>query len=225
MRQLFADELDVGNEPHVEHPIGFVDDEEFAPCEQDLAPLEQVHQPARGGDQHVNAVIERFDLVAHLHAADQQSHLEIVVLAVLFEVLGDLNREFAGGLKDQGTRHSRAAAAGGEDIDHRQHETGRLAGARLSNRDHVLHHQDLRDRLRLDGCRLAIASSLDCLQQFVGKAEIGKIHIDGNVRIGRGVPRCIERTGQNPPQSPAPMRLAPKKSTFRAISLVLRPTG
>jgi hypothetical protein len=81
------------------------------PGQQDLAALEQVHQPARGGDQHVDAFVERLDLVAHLHAADQQRHLEVVVLAVLLEVLGDLLRQLAGRLEDQRARHARAATA------------------------------------------------------------------------------------------------------------------
>src|SRR3546814_8726064 len=44
---------------------------------QDLAAIEQVHQPTGGGDQHIDAFIERLDLITHLHTADQQRHLEI----------------------------------------------------------------------------------------------------------------------------------------------------
>jgi hypothetical protein len=186
--QLLADELDVGDEAHVEHAVGLVDHQQVAAGEQDLAALEQVHQPARGGDQHVDALVERLDLVAHLHAADQQRHLEVVVGAVLLEVLGHLHRQLARRLEDQRARHARAAAAVAEDVDHRQHEARGLAGAGLRDRDQVLHHLDLRDRLRLDRRRLAVAGGFDRLQQFVGKAEIGEFHNARNVRIGSGRP-------------------------------------
>ncbi len=44
-------------------------------------------------------------------AADQQRHVELVVLAVLLEVLGDLRGQFARRLEDQRARHARAGAA------------------------------------------------------------------------------------------------------------------
>ena len=91
LRKLRADFLDVRDEAHVEHPVGFVDHQQVAVVEHDLAAAEQVHQPARRGDQHVDALFQRLDLVAHLHAADQQRHRERVVLAVFLEILGDLH--------------------------------------------------------------------------------------------------------------------------------------
>ena len=60
---------------------------------------------------------------------------ELVVLAVFLEILGDLGGELAGRLEDQRARHARAAAALGEDVDHRQDEAGGLAGAGLGDAD------------------------------------------------------------------------------------------
>jgi hypothetical protein len=37
--------LDVGDEAHVEHAVGFIDHQHVAAVEHDLAALEQVHQP------------------------------------------------------------------------------------------------------------------------------------------------------------------------------------
>jgi hypothetical protein len=64
----------------------------------------------------------------------------------------------------------------GENVDHRQHETGGLAGARLRDADQVAHHQHAGDGLRLDRSRLVIAGVRHRLQQFVRQAEIGKLH-------------------------------------------------
>ena len=180
--KLGTDEFDVGNEPHVEHAVRFVDHEQFAPVQQDLAPLEQVHQPARRGDQHVDAFVQRLDLIAHLHAADQQRELQIMVLAVFLEIFSHLGGQFAGRRQDQAARHQRAAASGGHDIDHRKHETGGLAGTGLRDADDVLHHQDRRDRLGLDRGRLGITGGFDRIEEFFGKAEIGKGHA-GPLRV------------------------------------------
>ena len=112
-------------------------------------PNRSISRPGRG-DQHVDALLERLDLVAHRHAADQQRHRELVMLAVFLEILGDLGGELAGRLEDQRARHARAAAALRQDVDHRQHEAGGLAGAGLGDADDVAPHQHRRDRLALD---------------------------------------------------------------------------
>ena len=175
-RKLGADFLDVGDEAHVEHPVGLVDDEQSAAGQQYLAAAEQVHQPAGRGDQHVDALFERRHLVAHADSADQQRHAELVIFAVFLEILGDLGGELAGRLEDQGARHPRPAPALGEDVDHRQDEAGGLAGAGLGDSDQVAVHQDRGDRLALDRGGLVIAGFLHGAEQFVGEAEIGKGH-------------------------------------------------
>ena len=43
------------DEAHVEHPVGFVEDEDFEIAEPDGALGHQVEQPAGGGDQDVDA--------------------------------------------------------------------------------------------------------------------------------------------------------------------------
>ena len=203
LRQLGADFLDVGDEAHVEHAVGLVDHQQLAVGEHDLAAAEQVHQPARGGDQHVDALFERLHLIAHLNAADQQRHRERVVFAVFLEILGDLHRQLAGRLEDQRPRHSRAAAALVEDVDHRQHEGGSFAGAGLSDANHILAHQNRWDDAGLNRRRLGVAAVRYCAEQFVGKAEIGERH--SNIRIKRA-----------PPTSPRPRRTTRRGYAARA---------
>ena len=185
--KLGADEFDIGDEPHVEHAIGFVDDQQFAAVEQDLAPFEKIHKPARRGDQHVDAIVQRLDLIAHLHAANQQRELEIVVLAVFLEVFGHLGCEFARRRENQRTRHQCAPPSAGHDVDHRQHEAGSLARARLRDPDDVLHHQDRRNRFALDVGRLCIAGFAYCFEQVFGKAEIGESHAVRNCPWNTGL--------------------------------------
>ena len=57
-RQQPADPLDVGNEPHVEHAVGLVDDEDLDAGQQDAAALELVEHAAGRRDQHIDAAVE-----------------------------------------------------------------------------------------------------------------------------------------------------------------------
>ena len=174
--QFGADFLDIGDEPHVEHPVGLVDHQHRTARQQDFPAAEQIHQPAGRGDQDVDALFERGGLVAHRYAADQQRHRELVIFAVFLEILSDLRGEFARRLKDQGARHPGAAAALAQNVDHRQHERSGLAGAGLCDGDKVAAHQDRRDRARLDRSRFGIARLIDGALEFIGKAEVGKSH-------------------------------------------------
>ena len=73
-RQQLADALDVGDEAHVEHAVGFVDHQDLDAGQQDLAAPEVIEQAPRRGDQHVDAAVELLELVVERHAADQQRH-------------------------------------------------------------------------------------------------------------------------------------------------------
>ena len=46
--------LDLGHEPHVGHPVGLVEHQRLDVGHRQLAPVAQVDQAARGGDDHVH---------------------------------------------------------------------------------------------------------------------------------------------------------------------------
>ena len=128
------------------------------------AALEHVDQPAGRGDQHIDAAHQHVLLVGHALAADDQRVGELQVFAVLDEIFGDLQREFARRLQDQAARHAGAGARAGQDVQHRQGEAGGLAGAGLRHAQHVAAHQHERDRLLLDRGGMAIAHVVDGAQ-------------------------------------------------------------
>ncbi len=112
--------LDIGDEAHVEHAVGFVDDEDFDGAHQKLAALEMVQQAAGRADQNVCTALELAVLVFEGNAADQQRDVQAVVLAVFFEVLRDLRGEFARRFEDQRSWHAGAGAALFQQRQHRQ---------------------------------------------------------------------------------------------------------
>ena len=173
--QLY-DLFDIGNETHVEHPVGFVDDQDLEPAKQQAAVLGVIEQPAGGCDQNIDAAIDQTHLFFHPDAADQQRNGQFVVLAVNLEVFLNLGRQFAGRFEDERTRHPRLGAACGQDIDHRQRERCRFAGTRLRRAQDVATLQDDRDRLFLNRGRLIVAGVRDCPEGFVAKPEFRKTH-------------------------------------------------
>ena len=78
-RHQLADALDVGDEAHVEHAVGFVDDQELDAGEQQPPALEMIEQAAGRRDQHVDAARQLGVLVVERDAADDQRDVELVV--------------------------------------------------------------------------------------------------------------------------------------------------
>ena len=144
--QEFDDALDVGDEAHVEHAVGLVDDEDLDAVEEELAALEMIEHAAGRGDQHVGAAVELLLLVVEGDAADEERHRQLVVDAVAVEALLDLRGELARRLEDEGARHARARAALLEDGEHRQDEACGLAGAGLGDAEHVAALEHVRYR-------------------------------------------------------------------------------
>ena len=188
-----ADALDVGDEAHVEHAVGLVDDEDLDAGQQQLAALEMVEQAAGSGDQHVDAARDLGVLVAEGHAADEERHAETLLHAVFVEALLDLRGEFARRLQDQGARHARAGAALLEQRQHGQCEGGGLAGARLGDAEDVAACEDVWDSLFLDGRGLRVARCGNRLEDFLAKAEFREIHVWSRLLCGIRRSWCVER--------------------------------
>ena len=175
-RHQLADALDVGDEAHVEHPVGFVDDEKLDAGHQEPAALGVIEQAARRRDQHVDAARELAVLVVKRNAPDDEGDVELVIGAVLDEAFLDLRGELARRLQDQRARHARPRAAGFQHGEHRQHEGGGLAGAGLRDAEHVAAREHVGDGLLLDRGGGGVAGRGNGGENFVGQAEFGKGH-------------------------------------------------
>ncbi len=175
-RNELADALDVGNEAHVEHAVGFVDHQQFDAGEQQPSALEMVEQATGRRDQNVDAAGELRILVVERDAADHQRDVELLAGAVLFEAFLHLRGEFARRLEDERARHSGAGAAVLEHREHRQREGCGLAGAGLRDAEHVAAREHVRYGLLLDGRGGGVAGRLHRGENFFGQAELGKGH-------------------------------------------------
>ncbi len=167
-RHQFADALDVGNETHVEHAVGFVDHQQLDAGEQQSSAFGVVEQAAWCRDQNVDAADKFGVLVVERNAADDERDIELVVLAVFLEVIGNLRGEFARRLEDERARHARTRAALFEHCEHRQNEGSGLAGARLRNAQHIATCKHVRNGLVLDGSGGFVACRFDGGENFGG---------------------------------------------------------
>src|SRR5262249_35570902 len=179
-RHQLADTLDVGDEAHVEHAVGFVDDQELDACEQQPTALEVIEQAAGRRDQHVDAAQELAVLVVERDAADDQRHVELLAGAVFGEALLDLPGEPARRLENERARDPRPRASRLQHREHRQGEGRGLAGAGLRDAKHVAPCEHVRDRLFLDGCRGGVAYRLHGGENLVGQAKLRKRHVSSN---------------------------------------------
>ncbi len=157
--QRREDPLDVRDEAQVEHVVGFVEDQDLDRAEARVALAHQVHEPPGCGDQHVEAAVQRGDLLLLAHAPEDHGHAELQPATVGLEALGDLRGELARRREDQ-RAHAvgcGAASAGREQLQHGQREGSGLAGAGLGATEQVAPFEQMRDGLRLDRCRSGVA--------------------------------------------------------------------
>jgi len=64
-----------------------------------------VDQPARRGDDHIDATRQEVALIAHALATNDEGMRQLEVLAVLDEVLGHLQGELSRRLQNEAPRH------------------------------------------------------------------------------------------------------------------------
>ena len=134
-----------------------------------------VQEPARGGNQHVNATVDQLVLFAKRHAADQQSLGQLGIFGIGVEILGDLCRQFAGWCQHEAARHPGAGATFAQKGNHRQHETGSFAGAGLGNPQDIAPFKCGGNRPGLDRGWRGIARVGDCPQDRRVQFQIGKL--------------------------------------------------
>jgi hypothetical protein len=147
-RGAFENPLDVVDEAHAQHFVGFVENHGLQVVEVERLALEVVHDATRGADDDVGAARQLLELdgVA-LAAVDRQDVEAGQVLGVALQRFGDLDGQFARRGQDQGLR------LGQLDVDlfhQRQGEGGGLAGAGLRHADQVMAVEQDGDALGLD---------------------------------------------------------------------------
>ena len=107
------DPFDGGQEAHIQHAVGFVQDQHADAAQVDELAAEKIVEPAGGGDQHLRALADGLQAAAASLMPPTTTAARIPVpAAILAKVFVDLEREFAGRAQDDGAdAGARLAAA------------------------------------------------------------------------------------------------------------------
>ena len=169
------DLLDVADEAHIEHAIGFIKHQDFHPVELHGVLLGQIHQPPRRSHQHISAATQTHHLGVDLHPAKHHIRAQIEVPRISRHVVGYLGRQLAGGREHQRPHHIAAGmGAMAQSLQHRQGEAGRLTGAGLGRSHHIAPLEHRRDALGLDRRGLAVALLQHRLHDRASQPQIRK---------------------------------------------------
>ena len=153
--------LDLGHEPHVGHAVGLVEHQRLELVDGDLAPVAEVDEAARGGDDQVDPLAELGDLAVDVGTAVDGDGVQPELLRQRGQHVVHLHGELAGGEQDEGERPGRAGGGAGTlrlpgrlgPLQERHAEGEGLAGAGLGLAAHVASGQGVGDGQGLNGKR------------------------------------------------------------------------
>ena len=170
--QHCEDALDVADEAHVQHAVGFVQHQDLDVRQVHCLLLQVVEQTSRCRHQDIHAAMQLFDLRIDVDAAEHHHGFERQIFAVFAHALFHLGSEFA-----RGREHQRADVSlacdwlGHETLQQRQCKTSGLAGAGLRTTHQVAALQNDGDSLRLNRCGFGITALGNGTDDFFGQAE------------------------------------------------------
>ena len=178
--RLRQDPLDVLDEAHAQHLVGFVQHDQLQRGQVQRAAPQVVHDAPRRADHDLHAAAQALQLfLDRLPAVDRQHAHGAEPAGVGVQGLGHLDGQLARGGQDQRLHR---AGVGVELLQDGQRKGGRLAGAGRRLADHVAPGEQQRDRLALDGRRRLIAhiaygagQGLDHAKFFKGAAVVGLV--------------------------------------------------
>ncbi len=171
---MTQDAPDIGKKAHIEHPIGFVQDQVLEPAELCVRGPKMIQQPARGADNHVNAAPKRVLLRSHPDAAEhgrrgqRRMHREIV------QVLHDLRRQLT--RRRQHERPRRSARFVDETMEDRQKKGRGLAAAGHRACQQVVSGHGEWNGVGLNGRRPGESEVFEALEEIGVEPEMSKRH-------------------------------------------------
>ncbi len=198
-------------EAHVQHPVALVQHQHLDVGQVYRLLLHVVDQPAWRGDDEVQATAQRLDLRLDADTPEDGGAARPQMAAVIAQALVHLRGQLTGRGQDQRTRTALArggtVAVNHQPLQHRQHESGGLAGTGLGASEQVAAGQHQGNGLRLDRRGRGIALRSHRAQQFGRQPEGVERHgvvpcMSGNRQApgadrqrSRGKPRCGSMIG------------------------------
>ena len=172
LRHLAQNELDVVAEAHVEHFVGFVQNDFSGVFQLQSATLDVVHDAAGGTNHNLNPTLQGAELtVVGAAAVNRHDHQAALILAQLLDFARNLHRELAGGAEHQ---YLHVFALGIDVIDGGNGEGGGFAGTRLGLADNVFASEQHGNSSSLNGRGFLVAHLGDGALYFLGEVQFVK---------------------------------------------------
>ena len=168
--RLADDPVDGGLEAHVEHAVGLVDDEDPELAEAEDAAIEQVLEPAGGGDQDVG-LGGLLRLLLEPDAAEDGGDAQAAGGGDVDELLLDLEGELAGRRQHEG---GGKMVIGYDALDQRDGEGKRLARAGRRLDEYVVAIEDVLDDELLNCERRGDPALCERVRNRTRYAEVGE---------------------------------------------------
>jgi hypothetical protein len=166
---------DVGQEPHVEHAVGFVEHQDLEAGQAGVGLPEMVQQAARARHDDVDAVAQGALLRLHADATVDGGGPDVRVTAEIVEMLDDLRGQLPRRGEDQSPRD--AALLAHEPVQDRQGESRGLAAAGHRAGQDVAPFEGRRHGVALNGSGNGEAEIGDAAQKVGVQIERGKTHL------------------------------------------------
>ena len=143
--------VQIFGEAHVEHLVGFVQNQHVQPIQRQRAAADVVERAAWRCDDDAGAALEGANLLQHRRAAVERQHGQPAAARVFVHRFGDLHRQLARRDEHQPVGASAIVCSeGGDAVQHRQRKRRGLARAGRGLREQVAPFEQQRNRLALN---------------------------------------------------------------------------
>ena len=164
-RQPSNDFSNIPDEAHVQHPVGFIQNENFQSAQVHIALVVQINQPPRRRHQHVDASPDRLDLRVLAHAAKDYGGTNRQIFGVPGKALLNLQCELSSRRENQPPNGlMRPADAALQPLENGNCKSRRFPRTRLGAANQIPTGQNLWDRGGLNRRRARISDFLHSLQ-------------------------------------------------------------
>ncbi|MNM71777.1 hypothetical protein D3C81_834510 [compost metagenome] len=161
-------------EAHVEHAVGFVEDQYLDITQRQVAGVELFAQAARCADDDFRVLAQARALHLEVLAASDQAALDEGELGEALDFLQCLLRQLAGRQQDQRACAALRLLFGKQAVQQRQDEGCGLTAAGLRRHPQVMPFQRLRNGGGLDGGRLGEGQRIQRLEQAFVEGKLGE---------------------------------------------------
>ena len=167
-RNAFGNPGELVGETHVEHSVGFVENQRLNEIEPNISAFEVIAESARRRDDDLGIFTERGFFEAHIRAADQHRRLQSERSAEGFENRSRLLGNFSGRRKREDERSALSFIA----LDRREYEAGRFSTPGRGGSEDVETFDRRRNRGGLNRCRRFVADFPNRLEDDRVETEV-----------------------------------------------------